>query len=215
MGQDLEEEETYYYEVKNSTVVEGGFNYFIPLGDFKRNSPDNHLGLDVTILRQINYSRFFLGFNYSSRRLDMETVKNFEPQIDIQARTRNFNYSAIARFYPQIYLSIFEFFAEGGAGLNVIRTISRDYDKVAAEYFNQITLLSDFKVHLYGGGGFHVALDESWFLTSKVQSYIGPSMDFYARRKEPVNIVFPIDAFELTSAAYRATTISLSLTYIF
>ncbi len=210
-----EDDYEYYEDASNRNVIEGGFNYLIPLSDFKRKQPDNHLGAEISYLRQINYSRIFLGFSVSTRRIDAETIVDFEPDLDLQARMNSSMFSVLGRVYPQLYLSIFEFFADAGAGMHTLKTITRDYDKLSEEYFNQNTLLVSRDFFFYGGGGFHVSLDESWFLTGKTHTLFGPTTKFHTRIENPGPINFPEEVFEITNSAFRATTISLSLTFIF
>lgn len=212
-----QEEEDYvtYEQYYNNNLVEGGLQYFIPNSDFERKSERQALGGSFTYLRRLSDLGLFVGVTFASRKLDDYRIEFFAPDLDIETRVANSNLGLIARFYPSLYLSIFEFFAEGGLGMNTIRATSRDFDRIQQAYFNQFTNNIDRKLYFQGGGGFHIALDESWFLTAKAGTYFGSTIEFYSKRDELSNIEFSEDAFELTKAAYRATTISLSLSFIF
>ncbi|GLR20167.1 hypothetical protein [Portibacter lacus] len=210
-----EEEYTYYDEVFNKNIIEGGLSYFIPQSDFGRKSANNGLGGEFSYLRQINYSRIFLGFSYSSRKLDSYTLLDFAPDLDLQTKVVNNNFTFLGRIYPQVYFSIFELFGEAGVGLNSIKAFSRDYDRIDGAYYNQFTNNVDRKIYFYGGGGLHITLDESWFLTTKAYTAYGPTIAFFSKKDNLTNIEFSEDAFELKEATYRATSISLSLSFIF
>lgn len=213
-GQD-EEEYTTYETYYSKNIVEGGLEYFIPQSDFKNKSPNEALGGEVSYLRRITNNGLFIGLSYSNRRLDSHTIEDFAPSLDIETRVNNKNYALIGRFYPQLYLSIFEFFAEGGFGLNTIKAFSRDFDQIDQAYYNEFTNNIDYKLFFRGGGGFHVTLDESWFLTARTNTIYGTTVEVFSKKDDLSGINFSEDAFELKEATYRASTISLSLSYIF
>ena len=210
-----EEEYTTYETYYTNNIIEGGLQYFIPLGDFGRKSPNPALGGEIMYMRRLFNSGLFLGLSYSSRGLDSYTITDFQPDLDIQTKVSNNNFALVGRFYPQLYLSIFEFFGEGGIGLNTIRAFSRDFDKIDQAHYNQFTNNIDYKLFFQGGGGFHIALDESWFLTARVNTLYGTTVEVFSKKEDLSMINFSEDAFELKEATYRATTISLSLSYIF
>ena len=117
---DVEEEDEYtYYEVQhNKNIISGGFDYLIPQGDFGNKIGKNSLGGAFSYFRQINYSRFFLGVNITSRRFFNYEILNYEPDVTQSTTVSQFTASLVGRVYPELYISVIEFFFEGGAGVN-------------------------------------------------------------------------------------------------
>lgn len=215
-GQDEYDEEYSYYEgVHNKGIISIAPAYFIPTGDFKRKLGKNSLGVEMSFLYQLNLSRYFIGLEGRFHRLDSYTVKDRFVDEDQTTRINHHRYHALFRMYPEIYLSILEFFVEGGAGVNVMHGRTSYYDKVNEEEVEAYSELLKAYPAAYGGVGFHILLGDQVWLTGKGGSNFGTSAEFLARKK--TNVIYPesFEAFEFKEATYTAISFSLSLSFIF
>ncbi len=212
-----EDEDGYeYYDVEyNKYFVSVGADYLITQSDFGRKVGKHSLGGSLSIFRQMNYSQIFLGAHFSSRRLDNYRILDRFPDTNQNTSVRNYTASLAARVYPEIYFSIFEVFFEGGAGLNIIRGVTSLYDVINEESYDRFVESSDYKPLFYGSAGFHIPLNESWFITTQFQTYYGTTIDFIAKKDDLTNIQDTYLAFDFKSATYRASSISVSLSLLF
>ncbi len=216
-GQDNVDEEGYTYSVysPNKNMFEGGLEMLIPQGDFKQKTKNNKIGGTFGYYRQINHSRIFLGLQYSSRNLDKYQIFNLYPDVDQTTNVSNSTTTFAMRVYPELYISIFEFFFEGGAGMNSIKATTKNYDRILQTNYNTVLNNVDRQPIFYGGFGLHVPVTEVWFLTAKAQSYYGTTIEFYSKKSDIGYVDDTSYAFDLKAATYRAASISLSLSFLF
>lgn len=210
-----DDEYTYYEEQSNRNIFSGGFDFLMPQGDFKQKIGKNSLGGAFSYFRQINYSRFFLGTTITTRRLDSYEILDYQPDIQQSTTVSQFTASFACRIYPELQISILEFFFEGGAGMNAMRGTTNLYDVVTESNFDSFTESIDRKPFAYGGAGFHIPIDESWFLTASVHSHFGTTIDYIAKKEDLSNITETYLAFDFRSSTFSATSISLSLSFLF
>lgn len=214
-AQDTENEWSFEEINPSFNFIEGGFHFFSPVGDFKRKLGRSTVGLDLSYLRQIKNSRFFVGAMMETRRYHKFVIENFDFDIDQQTFSSNFTGLAILRVYPEIPITSFEIFFEGGAGMNFHYAYTNFFDNIIEESYNQYNNLRDFQPLFYGGAGVQIPLTDVLFFTIRTKHFFGPNVSFFGKIPDVGQVFYSDEAFEIKNAAFRARTFNLSLSVLF
>lgn len=211
-----EEEEFIYSEtIINKNIIEVGMDYMVPYGDFGNKLSQESLGGYFSYLRQLNQSRFFASLAFSTRNIGRYEISERYIDTDQSTKISNLTFTGGLRLYPEFYFSIFEFYFEGGTGINHIAGNSSLYDRIAQESYDHFTEMSNRKIFFYGLAGVHVPVSQSMFLTFNYRSLVGPTIEFMSIRKDITTVENSWNAFDFKKAAYTANAFNLSLSFIF
>ena len=210
-----DEDYTYSNATYTKNILAAGVDHFIPTGDFGRKLDLRSTGAKFSYYRQVQDSRYFIGMSVLTRKIGGFTIPNRFFDVNQTTKVSNLNVTAGLRVYPELSFLFFEFFFEGGIGINSIRGVTSLYDVIAETNYDHFTELSNRKLVFYGSAGFNIPITDITFITANYNVFYGPTIEFMSRRKELSNVFESYEAFDFKNAAYTANSISLSLSFLF
>ena len=210
-SEDSYEEETEAQEepelkLKNSVMVGGNFQVGFPQGKFSDNVNYTGFGFGGNLMWKFkNQESLYGGIDFSLLNFDFEgtvELNGFNEQIETKTRNSIVLTHAQIRFYPEVDFFI-QPFVEGliGAKGLLTRTTLTDVTNGANGTISSNYNKSEIVFSVGGAIGFEIALLKKYlFLEARCAYLKGTSAEYYARKKESLPYIDPIEVFELRTS---------------